>query len=332
MSYQKEKIFTLGPTPAMPGNSISVESGYRFSTQQHPFTPEVSAMRELATASFDKGIRRTAKWMIDPNKGVIYEFPAFPTLQKVASAGLETETRISIPVNIRATSVGIFEQEKLPDKVANVAESFMDVEAYLPDYTAELIEVYRQFGGGVEAYYQWGHEEIFHKMMLAQILVRTGSRTAQQVEDREKLVLSRKWIPPFETGRQMTVYTFLQERRTRDYYSDLGRAFKQAGAINAAWGLSLVRADEAYHGSGFETFLEDFFQMDERGTLKDIVFVARHFRMPANFILPDDEERGIQMVRVLRLRKKEEHQRLVSNIAELSFIKDQQQAEALLAV
>jgi hypothetical protein len=62
--------------------------------------------------------------------------------------------------------------------------------------------------------------------------------------------------------------------------------------------MALIARDEAYHGGGYRTFSRIFAEFDLPGTIADAEHVARNFRMPAQHLMRDGNQRGIDIIRV----------------------------------
>src|SRR5450759_1377452 len=100
---------------------------------------------------------------------------------------------------------------KKNDKVALCAETFCGVEMYLPDYLQGHLEVLRGNFGRAWFAANWAYEESKHALALREWLKRSGHRTDDQLFEFEERILGNKWVKPFETDRQMTLYAAIQE-------------------------------------------------------------------------------------------------------------------------
>src|SRR5215831_16403355 len=76
----------------------------------------------------------------------------------------------------------------LDPAIADVIETFCCVELYLPDYVAKVLPVVRQCKARTWFYANWGYEESKHSLVLSDWLLRSGSRTDEQLVDLEKMV------------------------------------------------------------------------------------------------------------------------------------------------
>src|SRR4051812_12938762 len=68
---------------------------------------------------------------------------------------------------------------------ADILETFAAVELYLPDYLAKLIPQVRANRGRSWMLANWGYEECKHSMTFEDWLLRSGSRTEEQLADME---------------------------------------------------------------------------------------------------------------------------------------------------
>jgi acyl-[acyl-carrier-protein] desaturase len=181
---------------------------------------------------------------------------------------------------------------KVTDEVALIVESFMAVELYLPDYTSKILEMVRRSRGRAWFQANWGYEESKHSLALEQWLLHSGKRTHQQLNEFTEQVLAREWNLPFETPRQMMVYTTFQELSTGLNYRNLRRKAIEQGDEALSKALSLIARDESSHYQFFQDGVKLYMKEDRDGTLRDIKHVLTQFRMPAHDLIPDWEHRG----------------------------------------
>jgi hypothetical protein len=67
--------------------------------------------------------------------------------------------------------------------------------------------------------------------------------------------------------------------------------------LGAAHGLRIIARDEAFHHAFYKDLVRMLLEYDEVGTARDIQQVATTFRMPAQHLMPDMEQRVRVMVR-----------------------------------
>src|SRR5882762_5375905 len=181
---------------------------------------------------------------------------------------------------------------KTSDDIALIVESFMAVELYLPDYTSKILELVRKSRGRAWFQANWGYEESKHSLALEQWLLHSGKRTPQEVNTFTDSVLEREWKLPFETPRQMMIYTVFQELSTGLNYRNLRRKAIEQKDEALATALSFIARDESAHYQFFQDGVKLYMKEDRDGTLEDIAFVLPRFQMPAHALIPDWEHRG----------------------------------------
>lgn len=182
------------------------------------------------------------------------------------------------------------------DQIALIVESFCAVELFLPDYTAKILELVRKSRGRAWFQANWGYEESKHSMVLEEWLLRSGKRTLKEIAGFADTVLQNEWQLPFQTPRQMMVYTTFQELATGLNYKNLRKkAFEQNDAALST-ALSFVARDESAHYQFFLDGVKLYMQEDRDGTLHDILYVLENFRMPAQDLIPNWEVRGKTIV------------------------------------
>lgn len=178
------------------------------------------------------------------------------------------------------------------DNIALIAESFMAVELYLPDYTSKIMQLVRRSRGRAWFQANWGYEECKHSLGLEMWLVASGKRTDQQVRAFTSTVLEKEWNLPFQTVRQMMIYTTFQELATGLNYRRLReKALEQQDPALIKL-LSHIAADESAHYQFFQDGVKLFLEEDRDKTLEDIRHVLNLFRMPAQDLIPNWEHRG----------------------------------------
>jgi len=274
--------------------------GFRVSHRDIVVTVEELTVGSIATELFDRRFRRSQPWTVLGNQfgeTEIIDQPNSRALQEQA-IGIDggNAPQIALHPEVKITRIKAMQEERISPKMARIMETFFIVERYLPDFSRASFETYRNYRGMTDAYYQWSHEENYHGILLRAILIATGSRTADEMDRLEELLLHREWIPPFEfqTPRRMTIYAALQERVTRDAYGALANCIEEDAPL-AAEALRLIRSDEAFHGAWFGTMAREYYKLDPVGTAQDASHVFSHFRMPADMIAPDGAKRGIEL-------------------------------------
>ena len=175
-----------------------------------------------------------------------------------------------------------------PDaRVVLCAETFCGVEMYLPDYLRAHLDLMRGDYGRAWFAANWGYEEAKHSLVLREYLRRSGARTEDQLNGYADEVLRRQWRPPYDDGRRMTVYGALQELTTFVIYRKQREWAAALGDPVLPEVYRLVGRDEMAHSRFYLRIIELHLEEDRAGTLTDLAYVLRTFRMPAEDLLPD---------------------------------------------
>jgi len=178
------------------------------------------------------------------------------------------------------------------DVTALIVESFSAVEMFLPDYTHKIMELVRRSRGRAWFQANWGYEESKHSMVLERWLVASGKRTEEQLEEFERSLLGAEWNLPFESARQMIIYTMIQELATGVNYTNLRRRAEEEGDECLSKVLRWVSADESAHYNFFRRGVKAYLELQPEETIRDIKYVFDHFTMPAHALIPEWDERG----------------------------------------
>lgn len=181
---------------------------------------------------------------------------------------------------------------QVSDNIALIVESFMAVELFLPDYTSKILDLVRQSRGRAWFQANWGYEESKHSMALEGWLLASKKRTRQELDTFSDSVLMNKWQLPFESPRQMMIYTTFQELSTGLNYRNLRKKAIEQNDQALSTALSFIARDESAHYQFFQDGVKLYLKADRDGTLHDIAHVLEHFRMPAQDLIPNWEHRG----------------------------------------
>jgi acyl-[acyl-carrier-protein] desaturase len=182
------------------------------------------------------------------------------------------------------------------ENIALIVESFCAVELFLPDYTSKILHLIRKSRGRAWFQANWGYEESKHSLALEEWLIHSGKRTAKEMCTFADTVLEREWNLPFETPRQMMIYTVFQELSTGLNYKNLRRKAIEQKDEALATALSFIARDESAHYHFFQDGVKLYLKEDRDGTLLDIQRVLEGFRMPAQDLIPNWEVRGKTIV------------------------------------
>ncbi|MDP3274582.1 MAG: acyl-ACP desaturase [Deltaproteobacteria bacterium] len=177
------------------------------------------------------------------------------------------------------------------DNLALCAETFLCVEAYLPDYIAGGLNVVRPSFGQLWFTANWGYEESKHSTALLEWLLRSKKRTEEQVFDLMHTLHEKRWTLPFNTSRQMTIYGCFQEQATFVIYCRQEQVAieQKCEALRAVY--RYAARDEVAHARFYMEVVKVLLEEDRDGTLLDIAHVSKHFQMPGVGVVPDYEAR-----------------------------------------
>lgn len=184
---------------------------------------------------------------------------------------------------------------KYSEVAAMLAETFLGVEMYLPDYISKGLNVVRETFGQAWFHANWGYEESKHAFALREYLTRSGQRSFAQMQEYEKAILARSWALPFTTARQMTFYGAIQEQSTFMLYRHQRERAQERGDVVLSAIYGFISRDEAAHADFYRTVMGLELLEDREGTIRDMSLVFRNFKMPAEELVPDYEARTSQM-------------------------------------
>jgi len=170
-------------------------------------------------------------------------------------------------------------------------ETFCGVELYVPDYTANGLNMTRAIFGAAWFEACWGYEESKHALAYRNYLIESGLRTEEQYAEFERKIFSKVWKLPFNTWRQMTCYGALQEAATYLIYSVQREKAKQKDNELLQQIYFLVSRDEAAHRGFYQRVLQYELDDDREGALADLAHVVFNFGMPGVGLIPEYEER-----------------------------------------
>jgi acyl-[acyl-carrier-protein] desaturase len=175
--------------------------------------------------------------------------------------------------------------------VADVVESFCAVEMYLPDYIGKALPMVRANRGWAAFHANWGYEESKHSLALGDWLLRSGSRSEEQMADLEARVFSKEYQLPQDTPLGMVIYAMIQELATFVHYRNLRDRVEERGDPALARLLSLAAVDERAHHSFYRNVVQLFLELDREATLDKLRTVLLSFSMPAVHLLDDGPKR-----------------------------------------
>lgn len=182
-------------------------------------------------------------------------------------------------------------KKDISEELILCAETFLCVEAYLPDYVSNGLNVVRPSFGQLWFSANWGYEESKHTTALLEYLLRSGRRSESQMFDLLHTLHQKRWDLPFTTARQMTIYGCFQEQATFVIYCRQEAAAAAQGCEALRTVYRLNARDEVAHARFYMDVVKVLMEEDRDGTIEDVAFVAKHFEMPGTKLVPDYDSR-----------------------------------------
>jgi acyl-[acyl-carrier-protein] desaturase len=184
--------------------------------------------------------------------------------------------------------------------VADVIESFLSVEMHLPDYVASAMARTRGSRACAWFYANWAYEESKHSLALGDWLLRSGSRSDEEMADIEARVFAQRWQAPHESAVGMLAYAMVQELATGINYRNLRGHVDRAGDPALSRLLGFLSVDEQAHYTFFLRAIRLFLEDDRPATLRALHEVLHNFSMPVIYEM-DDGRRRVEAIKELAL-------------------------------
>ena len=179
--------------------------------------------------------------------------------------------------------------------IADVIESFCAVELYLPDYVSKALPLIRTNRGWAWFHANWGYEESKHSLALGDWLLRSGSRSEEQMAELETQVFAHEWNLPHDNATGMLIYAMVQELATFLHYRNLRHHVDQQDDPALSRLLGLIAVDERAHHAFYSSVVQLFLRLDRRETLEQLRRVLLTFAMPATHLLADGQRRATEV-------------------------------------
>lgn len=173
--------------------------------------------------------------------------------------------------------------------VADIVESFCAVELYLPDYMANNLPRFRDKRAWF--YANWGYEESKHSLALGDWLLRSGSRSEEQMADLQSKVFEHEWNLPYDSPLAMVMYGMVQELATWLNYRNLRHRVVERGDPALAKLLQFIAVDERAHHDFYRRVTLMYLERDREGTVGQLRRVIGSFAMPALHMLAGSQQR-----------------------------------------
>lgn len=224
---------------------------------------------------------------------------------------------------------------RLSPESVNLLEGFMGVEKFVGDYAEAGLESFRGSRSRVDIHLQWSFEEMRHGLSLTQVLITSGARTRDQIDDYLDKLAGGRWVPSQHAGLgspiSAVVYGCEQEMGTYTNYRRLRGLIrvecglpenitteerqrgKQFGISEA---IHRIELDEIAHFGLYLKMVKIYLAYFPEETLETIKEVFSNFTMPALRLLPNRH----QFIRAL-LNTKVYNEEVHRNFAHIPVLK-----------
>jgi acyl-[acyl-carrier-protein] desaturase len=220
----------------------------------------------------------------------------------------------------------------LSDETVTLILSFLGIEDYVGDYVADAINIVGKIRARRNISLIWGMEEAKHAEAWRLVLLHSGVKTEQEVEDYLEEVNSHTWTmgenhPGFDTPLGVAVYAMVQERATFFNYDELRKRIRseyglpekatteeraRGKQIGAAGAFKIVANDEIAHHGMFLRIVDIYKKYLPEETLDMVLRVLTGFNMPALYLIPNESEMKAALERT-KLYTPLKHGRFVAN-------------------
>lgn len=180
----------------------------------------------------------------------------------------------------------------IPEELVTIVEAFTGIELVLPDYISELLHFHRKCRGSSWFIANWGYEESKHSMALDKWLIDSGSRSEDQLKDYQNKIYNQHYQTHCRSHRHAMIYTTIQELATCISYVKLEKLVREYEdpALNKL--LYFIFRDEMAHHKFNLEVVKLHMEEDREGTLKDLIWEFKNFKMPSLDIIPDWKRRN----------------------------------------
>lgn len=174
----------------------------------------------------------------------------------------------------------------VPVDLVTIVETFCGIEAVLPDYIVGLTRVNRRLRGMAWFVADWGYEESKHSLALTEWLVRSGSRTNEEMWQFQNQIFQKNLKTSYWTPRTLVLYTMIQELATCMSYVNLEKKVKPYGDPALSKLLYFIFRDEMAHHKFNVEIVKIHLEEDRAATLRELVRTVAEFEMPAPEMIP----------------------------------------------
>lgn len=189
-------------------------------------------------------------------------------------------------------------------------EGFLGIEDYVGDYVEDAINIVRGDRERRNIQLVWGMEEAKHAESWHLVLLHSGVRTEEQIQEYRDKVSATRWTmrenhPGLDTPLGITVYAMVQERATYFNYDELRKRIRieyglpdrvteaerrRGQQYGAAAAFNIVAKDEIAHHGMFLRLVDIYKRYLPTETLDTIWKVFSGFNMPALHLIPNVSE------------------------------------------
>jgi acyl-[acyl-carrier-protein] desaturase len=220
----------------------------------------------------------------------------------------------------------------LSPETITLIESFLGIEDFVGDYVADAINIVGKIRARRNISLVWGMEEAKHAESWELVLLHSGVRTQEQIDEYRDSVNAHTWTmgenhPGFDTPLGVAVYAMVQERATFFNYDELRKRIraeyglpeqatpeerKRGKQYGAAAAFKIVSNDEIAHHAMFLRIVDIHKKYLPEETLDMVFRVLNGFNMPALYLIPNESEMKAALEKT-RLYTPLKHGRSVAN-------------------
>ncbi len=193
-----------------------------------------------------------------------------------------------------------------PDTITIIL-AYLGVEDYVGDYVEDGLSMLNGQRERRNSQLVWGMEELKHAEAWALVLLHSGAKTQQQIDDYRDEVSAHKWTmrenhPGLDSPLGLLVYAMFQERATYFNYDQMRKRIRSEYGlpetatkeergknlqIGAAGAFQIVSRDEIAHHGIFREVVRIHMRYQPAATLEMIQKVLSGFTMPALYLIPN---------------------------------------------
>ncbi len=207
----------------------------------------------------------------------------------------------------------------LSDDTVTIIQAYLGVEDYVGDYVEDGLRLLNKQRERRNLQLAWGMEELKHAESWELVLLHSGRRTAEELQEYRDEVKSHVWTmredhPGLDTPLGVVCYAMVQERATYFNYDEMRKRIRseyglperptdferQRGQqIGAAGAFKTVANDEIAHHGIFLDLVRIYLRYLPHDTLDTLLRVFNGFTMPALSLIPDASQLAAAMERTL---------------------------------